>query len=145
MCALVNKRICIAAIGITVTLLSTGCQRPRQEESEKQESPTPSHTDGKRLIPVKAQAGQAQAGIIPLLSSQQGGDYIYLIDTNRQTISVYERKPSNDLYLVGGRSYEYDREYLQSIPGKYLRYRSKGYDEEVAKFLQGINDKIIRP
>lgn len=100
----------------------------------------------KRGSEVRADNGGATtAGIIAMMGIQPNNEHLFIIDTNFKTIMMYEIKNGQDLNFVAGRSFDNDSTFLTSkfVPGKFLKYKQAGYEDEVAKYVAsiGVNEK----
>lgn len=82
---------------------------------------------------------------MPLVTSQNGTDRIYLIDTTTRTISMYEAAPNAGLKLVAGRSFEVDSYYINAMHCHFLPYKPQGYDEALNKYVQELEKKVYKP
>ncbi|MCW8130414.1 MAG: hypothetical protein KIS92_08705 [Planctomycetota bacterium] len=85
--------------------------------------------------------GATTAGIISLMGTSPVNEHLFIVDTNNKTILLYEVRNAADLNFVAGRSYEYDSEYLNATPGKFLKYKAAGHDDAVATYVASILKK----
>jgi len=86
--------------------------------------------------------GATTAGLIALMGVNAADERLYIIDTNTRTIMVYETGIAAQTKLISARSYENDLGFATSQPGRFLKFKAAGYEEDVAKhFVEVQRDK----
>ena len=83
--------------------------------------------------------GAATGGLIAMMGINPAEEHLYLIDTDRKVIMMYEAENNRDLMLVAGRSYDADSLFITKHPNKVLPFRAKPYSAtEVAALLKAF-------
>jgi len=87
--------------------------------------------------------GAAADGIIAMMGIDPSREHLFLVDTGKKTIVMYEVQKNTDLNFVAGRCFQNDADFLISsdVPGKLLKYNPKGYEEAVAAYVAKMDRK----
>ena len=82
--------------------------------------------------------GATTKGFIVMMGVNSLDERLYLLDTNSETMLVYETGAGGQTKLVSSRSFNKDLGFVASVPGKFLKYNGKGYETEVAEYVKRV-------